>query len=115
MRWREKEKAAKGEKGKCTLCELGGCRSWWSLAEEAPVSGEGQDPARSLKHRAQGSSRSSEVNYHVCSLFSAQFMGLGLGINWKAVKSWKQILGTDVLCFLVLLAKICQQVTTNGF
>ena len=56
------------------------------MAEGAPVSGEGQDPALSLKRRAQGSSRAHDVNYHVHSLASAQFMGLGLGINWKAAE-----------------------------
>lgn len=78
VRWREKEKAAKGEKGKHTLCELGGCGSSWSLAEEALVSGEGKDPTLSLKRRAQGSSRARDVNHCVDSVFCSVH-GNGLG------------------------------------
>lgn len=69
-RLRKKEKAAKGTEGKLTLCELGGCGSCWCLAEGASVLGEGQDPALSLKRRAQGSSRARGV-HHVHSLSSA--------------------------------------------
>jgi len=56
------------------------------LAEVAPVSVEGQDPALSLKCRAQGSRRACDVNHCTYSLSSVQFMGLGLGINWKAAE-----------------------------
>lgn len=72
------------------------------------------------------------VNQHLHLLSSAHSIGLGSGVNWKAA----EIMGTNVrrecfirgrqfcfpayivliiLCFLVLLAKICQQETTNGF
>lgn len=49
-----------------------------------------EDPALSLKGRAQGICRACELNHHVHPLSSAQLMGLGLGITWKEA----EIMGT---------------------
>lgn len=68
MKWREKKEAEKGGKGKVAQSELGGCGSHWSLAEE---------PALSLKCRAQGICRASDLNHAVHPLFcSAHGTGL---------------------------------------